>query len=149
MSEKNLPAVKPAFKDWNFIDDGRLEHREYGINHAYVSQYGPDTGCAGQWFWNVDFGHACLKGILPSVDEAVGRVNELIAMPVELFIEEAADEILMELKSLLQKLTKIGATHRFDAYEIGFEHGCRQTRIDICSAVVKLIKDGNEEEGGE
>lgn len=142
MSTK-IPAVKPAFKDWNFIADDRLEHRDYETNHAYVSQYAQDSTCAGQWFWNVG-SKVSLCGVLPSVDEAVSRCNELVSLPYERFVDEAASKIVKEMEALLNKLKEMGAESKFDPYEIGFAHGSRQTRIEICEDVVKLIKSHEE-----
>jgi hypothetical protein len=145
-ADKKIHVFKPEFKNWNFIDDGCLKHQDYDTNHAYVSQYGPDAGCAGQWFWKVKRGNAELHGILPTVEEAVGRINSLLDIPIEAFVDEAAAEIVKEIEVRMRKLADIGAQDRIDGYMVGFEDGASKAQIDIREAVLKLFKTDSEKE---
>lgn len=110
-------------------------------NKACLSQYGPESSCAGRWHFIVYRDKAELSGIVNTLDEAKDKASELLDMHHSIFVRLIADKLNAEINRLQAELVKIGCGSDIDGFAYGFRTGYNQALTDLISSAQKMIGD--------
>ena len=100
--------------------------------HGYVSQYNHTKAFCWQ---SVRYDHR-VSGIAHTLDEAMLKADESLALPIEEFNNMVAERYLKELHEIERKILELKPAQKLLAgYRAGYEDGMAETKAKIAKAL--------------
>lgn len=122
------------------IDGSPAAEADHNGVHLLISQYGPQSGSAGKWYWSAVGGGTHTSDIAETRADAVALTETLATGGESLVRKYEGMRLLAEINRLTQALTQLNlepfiAEDIMPGYKIGRQAGYDAARRDVAQAL--------------